>query len=136
MKKLLFNLHVSKGIFAVLVFINLVLPLYSGQIMKFNLFQLIIVLVWSYGLLSHLGFFKTQVSDGTEGKILYEPNTPIVQIGILRLIELIYFLALKREVFNWKVFILLIVWDVFYIIFLLLDKSRYVFEMEEEDELY
>lgn len=137
MKKLLFNLKLSKCIFAVIVIINLILPIYNNQIMKFNVFQLVAIGIWGYGLLSHLGYFKTQVFDGSEGKIMYEPNTPIVKIGFLRIVELIYFLVLKRDVFNWKVFLILLACDVFYIVFLIMDKSRYVFEMEEnEDEIH
>lgn len=134
MKKLKVNLVISKGIFIIILVCNLVLPL-TGNIMQLNLFQSILCIIWVYGLLSHLGYFKTQVSDGSDGVIRYEPNTPIVQVGLLRLAEFIYYFLIRKSVINWTIFIGLIVGDVIYIMFLLLDKANYVFEMEDEDGL-
>lgn len=133
MRKLLSNLKISKIIYAVILFCNLVLPL-QGEFMKLDVLQLIAVIIWTYALLSQLGYFRTQISDGSDGVIRFEPNTPIIQICLLRAIQFGYLFMIKKEIVNWKVFIIVFVLDMFYLVFLLFDKSRYVFEMEGEDE--
>lgn len=132
MKKLKFNLTLSKVIFTIILICNLVLPL-TGKIMQINVLQFVACGIWAYGLLSHLGYFKTQVSDGSDGIIRYEPNTPIIQISMVRLMEFLYYFLINTGIVNWTVFAVLVVLDVSYIIFLLLDKANYVFEMEEEN---
>lgn len=133
MKKLLANLLISKVIYGIILVINLCLPL-TGQIMDFDLFQIIIVLIWTYGVLSHHGYFKTQVSDESEGTIKYEPNTPILQIILLRFLEFVYLWFTQLDVVNWKIFAGLVLADTVYVGFLLMDKATYVFEMDTEED--
>jgi hypothetical protein len=87
---------------------------------------------WVYGLLSHLGYFKRQVSADEDGKIKYEVSVPIVQIGLIRMAQAGYYLLRKLSV-NWVVFIILIALDVIYVAFILLDKANYYYESELED---
>lgn len=132
MKKLKVNLVLSKVIFIILLICNLALPL-TGKVMQLNLFQLILCGIWAYGLLSHLGYFKTQVSDGSDGIIRYEPNTPIIPIGLLRIAEFLFYFLIRKDIINWSIFLGLLIGDLVYLMFLLLDKANYVFEMEDED---
>lgn len=133
MKKLLVNLTISKCICFVIVFCNLAFPVYQGQCFKLIPFQLVLIGFWVYGLLAHLGYFKVQVAK-EDGKLIYEPNTPILQIAFCRLLELGYFLLAKRSVVNWKVFVVLVFMDAIYIAFMLLDKANYYYEIDGGDD--
>lgn len=133
MKKLMTNLTISKGMCFVVVFCNLAFPLYNNAYFKVIPLQLLLIVFWLYGLLGHLGYFKTQIAK-EDDKIIYEPNTPILQIAFCRIVEIAYFLIAKKDVVNWKVFAVLVFMDIIYIAFMLLDKSAYYYEMDASDE--
>lgn len=130
MKKLLINLTISKGLCFIVVLCNLVFPLYQGQYFKFIPLQIILIVFWLYGLACHLGYFKVQTSL-EDGKRIYEPSIPIIQIAACRIIETTYFWFAKKGVVDWKIFIILVGMDVIYIIFILLDKATYYYEVDE-----
>ena len=130
MKKLLINLTISKCICFVIVFCNLAFPLYDGQYFKFIPLQLLLIGFWLYGLACHLGYFKVQTSI-ENGRKVFEPNVPIVQIAVCRILEIAYFLLAKKKIVNWKVFVILVFMDVLYIAFILLDKAAYYYEMDD-----
>lgn len=136
MNKLLANLRISKAIYVVLLLCNLALPLYRGEPMRFTLFQTIDVIIWLYGLLSQLGYFKEQIGEEINGKTLYENKVPFLQVGIIRIIEAAYLRLFKNDVVDWRVLAVLVGLDVFYAVFLLIDKARYVFESEASYEDY
>ena len=130
MRRLMINIYVSRVLFLMITVCNFALPLYSTK--RFNTFilQFVIVLVWLHGLLSQSGYFKIPVSDDLEDTVHYEFNIPFLAIGLLRILETGYFYLMKRSIMNWKVFLALVIMDIVYTAFLLMDKSRYYFESE------
>ena len=131
MKKLLFNLKISKLIYTIILFCNIVLPWKRGIYVQLNIFNCIVITFWTYGVLSHLGYFLKPVSDDENGKVVYETNIPIVQVGFTRIAQVAYFFVFRRDIVDWRVIAGLIVLDVFYVIFMLLDKSGYYYESED-----
>lgn len=129
MKKLVFNLKVSKIIYFLIVLLNLFLPLYPGKIVNANVFQFAIMVIWLYGILCQHGYFKRQVSRNEDGKIRYEWNIPIVPIGLTRIAQIAYYLI--REVnFSIPIFVAFVVIDVLYVAFMLMDNYTYYYESE------
>lgn len=131
MRRLMVNIYISRCLFLIIAVCNFALPLYNTK--QFNTFilQFVIEAVWLYGLLSQAGYFKTPVSDDLDDTIHYEFNIPFLAIGLLRIVETGYFYLVKRDVMNWKMFLVLVIMDVVYTAFLLMDKSRYYFESED-----
>lgn len=128
MRRLMANVYIARVLFLIIVVFNFALPLYSTK--RFNTFilQFVIEGLWLYGILSQSGYFKIPVSDDLDNTVHYEFNIPFLAVGLLRIVETVYFYLTKRDVMNWKVFLTLVVMDVVFTAFLLVDKSYYYFE--------
>ena len=128
MRRLMANVYIARVLFLIIVVFNFALPLYSTK--RFNTFilQFVIEGLWLYGILSQSGYFKIPVSDDLDNTVHYEFNIPFLAVGLLRIVETGYFYLTKRDVMNWKVFLTLVVMDVVFTAFLLVDKSHYYFE--------
>ncbi len=128
MRRLMANIYIARVLFLIIVVFNFALPLYSTK--RFNTFilQFVIEGLWLYGILSQSGYFKIPVSDDLDNTVHYEFNIPFLAVGLLRIVETGYFYLTKRDVMNWKVFLTLVVMDVVFTAFLLVDKSHYYFE--------
>ena len=131
--KLMVNLRISTFLCIAIIVCNLFLPLYSNKVVNVNLFEFIIIGLWIFGTISHHGYFLQQTSHNEDGVITYESRLPIVQIGLVRIFQIIYYLIRKVKI-SWVVLLILIALDVIYIAFILLDKSNYYYETKEEDE--
>lgn len=133
-KAVLFNLWVSKAFYTIIVILNILLSTTRGKlIFRPTIFSFVAILIWTYGMLAHMGYFKYEVGRSEDGNIQYESKIPIVQIGVLRIMQVGYGL-LKLKTTNWVPITILIVCDAIYIIFLLMDKGRYYYESECEEE--
>lgn len=130
MKKLLFNLKVSRIFYLVIFVCNIVLPL-QGEIFKVSIFNVVMIILWTYTLFSHLGYFLKQVSENEDGEVEYENCIPIVKLGIVRIAEAGYFAMFKKGIVDWRIYAVLIGIDIVYIAFLLFDKANYYYESEE-----
>lgn len=118
-RSILFNLKIMKIGYAILVIVNLTLPLVTTRVLQFSIFQILVIAFWSWGMLSGLGYFKQ--------------STPIIQIGFLRIVEAGYYLLFNRSGVNWVVFGILLFFDIAYLTFLLVDKANYKYVYEEVD---
>lgn len=125
----------SKILILVEIFANLVLSVNTEKKLGLGIFSVLIVIFWLYGFLGSLGYLKKTVSEDEDGVIVFDTPIPIIQIGILRILQFGYFMWRKRTVFNYRVFIVLIAIDVVYLIALLLDKGSYYYmSISEEDK--
>lgn len=130
-KSLRFMMRMSVVLFIVTLICNIVLPVF-GRFLHPDVFNIVIEVCWTYGMLSSLGYFKKPVLK--EGKrVEYETTIPVVPIGMIRVIQLVYHLFLKKSSLSVGLFIALVVIDVIYVFILLLDKSSYYYESVERE---
>ena len=54
-------------------------------------------------------------------------------LGVLRIVQGLYKFLIHPENFNWYGFLVLVLMDVFFIFFLLMDKRNYSYVEEEDD---
>lgn len=121
-KSIMFNVHVMKVAFVVITILNLALPIYKTGY-KFSIFQCIVPIIWFYGLLNGIGYFKQEV--------------PVLGIGILRIFEGLFYFIIARSKFNWGMFLIFIIMDILYAFFFYLDRNSYYYIDEvEEDNSY
>lgn len=130
-RKLKINLFVSKFMFLTAAILNLAAPLQMGVFFNRNIFQFIVLAIWLYALLAHLGYFKTEIGVSAVGNKQYEFKIPILPLGLARILEIGYFALFKNGSTNWYALLSLIVLDIIFVIFLILDKARYCYESEE-----
>lgn len=130
MKKLLFNLKISKIFYLVIFICNVVFPL-KGKVLNISFFNLVIIILWTYALLSHLGYFLKQVSENEDGVIEYENSIPMVKLAVVRIAEAGYYALFRRDIINWRIYVILVGIDIIYVVFLLFDKGNYYYESEE-----
>lgn len=114
------NTFVMKVLYCIIVVVNLALPFYKNWEWHFSILQLVAVIIWFFGLLGGLGYFNQA--------------TPILQIGILRIFQLGAYFLFKRAIINWVIIIVFLALDVFFLLFLLFDKSNYYYEIVEVEE--
>lgn len=130
MKRLLFNVKLSKILCLLIVACNLILPWKKGVFVQFNIFNIVAAILWVYALISQMGYFLVQVSEDENGHYTYENRIPIVQIVVDRVLEILFYLFFKKGVVDWRFIIALIAMDLIYMLFLLMDKSNYYYESE------
>lgn len=116
--------------YAAIVILNLVVPVLNGTFLNFNLFSVIILIIWTVAILSAHGIIKRLVST-LDDKIVYDTVLPIFLPTLVRLGELAWMYFRHKQSFNKTVFLIEIAADIVFIIILLLDKSRYYYEAEE-----
>ena len=122
------------------ILVNLFVRVATGGMFRISPFNVIMVVVAIYGLLSALGYFKVIISsDEVTGQIKYEANVPLTAVFILRALQLGVLLIFMGKVdVSFLNFGILIVVDFVYYVFLLIFKGQfyYVSELiaESEDE--
>ena len=115
-KNLMFNVTVMKVLYVVIVFVNIFISQKKGVFFSLNIFQIVLCVTWFFGLLGGLGYFGQKI--------------PIIPLGIIRVLEALYY-GLLRGKLNWWVFAIQVMLDIIYFTFLLFDKSNYAYEKEE-----
>jgi hypothetical protein len=115
-KSLMFNVELMKIIFYVLAALNLLLPLFQPISLGItSAFQWFIIAAHAYGLAHGLGVFEGQ-------------KTPIIQVGLLRIVEVAWYRYISGSHINWLIFVVLLFVDVLFVAVLLLDKNTYAYE--------
>ena len=137
-KTLLFKPVLIRFIWFALVALNWILPLDKDFSWHFSLFRIVVTIIWTYGMLTATGHMCINTHVHENGMILYEQNTSIIiiGIGICRIIQSVFYLVFRQGVINWSIMALLIVFDVVYLLIIILDKSSYGYALEEEEKIY
>lgn len=118
----MFNTKAMKVFFVVIVIANLFMPLKitsNGLSFSFSIFNLIVIAITFYALLNGLGYFGQ--------------NIPFLPIGMVRIVQGLFYYIVRPGKFNWYGFIVLVIIDAFFILFLFMDRRNYTY-VEEEDE--
>lgn len=115
-KNLMFNVIVMKIIYCIIIFVNLLVPIRRNVYFIISPLQVIIVIVWLFGLLGGMGFF--------------DQRTPVLPIGLLRFIEILDYGVLRTNYMNWWAFAIFVVLDMIFTTFLFFDKANYSYVKE------
>ena len=118
----MFNTKLMKIFYAGLALGNLFIPMKrgSGYTFSISIFNIIALIIMFYAMLIGLGYFKQ--------------NIPFLWVGVLRIVQGIYKFLIHPEAFNWYGYLALILMDVFYIFFLMMDRRNYSYVEEDADE--
>lgn len=119
----MFNTKLMKIFYAGLVLGNLFIPMKrgsSGYTFSISIFNMIALVIMFYAMLIGLGYFKQ--------------NIPFLWVGVLRIVQGIYKFLIHPEAFNWYGYLALVLMDVFYIFFLMMDRRNYSYVEEDADE--
>lgn len=119
----MFNTKLMKIFYAGLVLGNLFIPMKRGSggyTFSISIFNIIALVIMFYALLIGLGYFKQ--------------NIPFLWVGVLRIVQGIYKFLIHPEAFNWYGYLALVLMDVFYIFFLMMDRRNYSYVEEDADE--
>lgn len=137
-KSLMFKPAFIRFLWIVIVALNWVLPLRQDYVWNFSLFRVIITIIWTYGMLTATGVLCVNTHVRENGMILYEQNTSavITSLGIMRILQVVYYALLRRTTVSWTIFIVLTVLDVVYLLIIILDKSSYGYAVEEKEKIY
>lgn len=128
-----FFLMLSKALFVVVALCNLMLPITAKSWCHPHITQVVLVLVWFYGFLCSLGYFNNSITKEQDGIVVREISVPIIQIGIFRICQIIFFLLRGSEL-DWKMYFVCIGLDLFYLVLILVDKSNYYYISIAEGE--
>ena len=118
---ILLNTFIMKVLYVILLLVNLFLPTIKNTYFHFSILQSVVIIMWLFGLLGGLGYFNQY--------------TPILPIGIIRIIEIGYALLFKFKVTNWIAIGVFILIDIIFTVFLLLDKASYAYVTEEDKDV-
>ena len=129
-KRMVFFFYVSCIVFTIIAISNLLLPLCNGAWLHPDFFQIGLILVWLYGMLCSLGYFKREVYSDNKDTVQYEIYVPIVPIGFLRVGQALFYVLTKKNI-DLTVLCILIVLDLLYIVLILMDKSNYYYECKK-----
>lgn len=119
----MFNTKLMKIFYAGLVLGNLFIPMKKGSdgyTFSISIFNIIALVIMFYAMLIGLGYFKQ--------------NIPFLWVGVLRIVQGIYKFLIHPEAFNWYGYLALVLVDVFYIFFLMMDRRNYSYVEEDADE--
>lgn len=119
----MFNTKLMKIFYAGLVLGNLFIPMKRGNggyTFSISIFNMIALVIMFYAMLIGLGYFKQ--------------NIPFLWVGVLRIVQGIYKFLIHPEAFNWYGYLALVLMDVFYIFFLMMDRRNYSYVEEDADE--
>lgn len=119
----MFNTKLMKIFYAGLVLGNLFIPMKRGSVgytFSISIFNMIALVIMFYAMLIGLGYFKQ--------------NIPFLWVGVLRIVQGIYKFLIHPEAFNWYGYLALVLMDVFYIFFLMMDRRNYSYVEEDADE--
>lgn len=138
-KSILFKLNVAKVLYVIVAIVNLAMPLYNDLKWTFSIFQLIVCVIWLFGMLAAIGIFCTNTHEIKGDVVIYEQNTSpvIIALGICRIIEAFYYYVFHQDEINWIAYGILIFIDLFYLIFILIDKANYEYarQLVDTDEV-
>ena len=95
--------------------------------------NLVVIGIWIKGFLGSLGVVKVFLSEDEDGVIVYDTPVPFLGVGIVRVVEVVYYIVLRRLSINWSVLGGLVLVDVLYTVVLLFDKSSYYYVSMRED---
>lgn len=124
-KSIMFRPMLMKVLFVGIAILNVGMPLNTAEGWSLDLFQLVMVGIWFYATFCALGHFCIPANVVQGDMELYEVRTPITPLGFMRIIECGFHWIVNPNTFHWKFFGLLIVFDLLFLFFLLLDKSNY-----------
>lgn len=124
-KSILFKPLLMKIFYGIIAVINVAIPLNSDGTWSFSLFQFGIIAVWFYALLCALGYFCISTNEIQGDMELYETKTPILPLVFVRIVEGGFYWITAPHDFNWTYFGALIVIDIVYLVFLMMDKATY-----------
>lgn len=119
----MFNTKLMKIFYVGLALGNLFIPMKrgsSGYTFSISIFNIIALVIMFYAMLIGLGYFKQ--------------NIPFLWVGVLRIVQGIYKFLIHPEAFNWYGYLALVLMDVFYIFFLMMDRRNYSYVEEDADE--
>lgn len=119
----MFNTKLMKIFYAGLVLGNLFITMKRGNggyTFSISIFNMIALVIMFYAMLIGLGYFKQ--------------NIPFLWVGVLRIVQGIYKFLIHPEAFNWYGYLALVLMDVFYIFFLMMDRRNYSYVEEDADE--
>lgn len=122
-KAIMLNTKIMKIFFVVIVIANMFIPLKAtsnGIAISFSIFNLIVIGITFYSLLNGLGYFGQ--------------NIPFLAVGFVRIIQGLFYYIIRPGTFNWYGFIILVILDVLFILFLFMDRRNYSYIEEEDDE--
>lgn len=117
---ILANTLIMKIMYVLLLIVNMLLPYHKGWNWTFSIFQFAIVVIWFFGLLGGLGYFNQA--------------TPILPLGITRIVQLGSYCLFKFHKINWGIIGIFILMDVIFLLFLLFDKANYKYEIIEVEK--
>jgi len=132
-KSIMFRPMLMKVLFVIIAVLNVGITLNTEKGWTFNLFQFVIVGVWFYATLCALGHFCIPANVIQGDMELYEARTPIMPLGFIRIVECGFHWVVNPKTFNWKLFLIVIGVDLFFLFFLLLDKSSYGYAKSIDD---
>ena len=122
---------ISFIIFGVIVIVNSTLSIRSRDGGYGTcLLNLVVIGIWIKGFLGSLGVVKVFLSEDEDGVIVYDTPVPFLGVGI---VEVVYYIVLRRLSINWSVLGGLVLVDVLYTVVLLFDKSSYYYVSMRED---
>ena len=119
----MFNTKLMKIFYVGLALGNLFIPMKRGNggyTFSISIFNIIALVIMFYAMLIGLGYFKQ--------------NIPFLWVGVLRIVQGIYKFLIHPEAFNWYGYLALVLMDVFYIFFLMMDRRNYSYVEEDADE--
>lgn len=119
-RNLMFNVSVMKIIYVLIVICNLLLPIRRDVFISISPLQIVAVIIWLFGLLGGMGYF--------------DQRTPILPIGILRFIEVLYYAVLRTKYINWVSFCVYLILDIIFVAFLFFDKANYMYVKEDSTD--
>lgn len=130
---ILLFVKIATVIYFVIVLVNLILPVLSDSVLNFNLFTVVMLIIWTVAELSSRGYIKKVVST-VDDKIVYDTVLPVVFPTIVRLAEFGWFFLRHRSEFRIGVFCADVALDIVFVGILLLDKSHYYYEAVESED--
>lgn len=117
-KEMMLNLYVLRGIYILLILVNLVLPIFSKSIGFKDLFQWIIIGVHTKAQLNAWGYF--------------EQGIPILSIGFLRIGQIAFHSFIGSNPINWSFYVIVLLVDFAYLFLMFIDKSSYEYRKDED----
>ncbi|GAA0101605.1 hypothetical protein UT300012_23200 [Paraclostridium bifermentans] len=117
-KQMMLNLYVLRGIYILLVLVNLVLPIFSKSLGFQDIFQWIIIGVHTKGQLNAWGFFTQKV--------------PTLSVGFLRIGQIAFHSFIGSNHINWSFYIIVLLVDFAYLFLMFIDASSYEYRKDEE----
>ena len=119
----------------VVIAINWLLPSNNAG-WRFNVFNVVITLVWIFGILVASGYFCRNTFEEDDDLIIYEQNTTplIVAVFLARICEIGFNYVFAKNSFNWKTLVITVVIDIIYLAIILMDKSNYGYALEKKSK--